>query len=151
MRNKIIIGVMALLMSMVFQGVAMAIIWIDSVNVVPAQPLEIDVITFNISGGASGTPSQVEYSQLLQNETSLQLDLYVNVGVFQALSPWTYSKQISPLPPEVYNLQVRAFDNYYGTLQDTYTMDFTVVPEPATLAIFGFALPIFRYFTRKKI
>ena len=136
MRNKIVIGAIALLMSMVFHGIAMAI-WIDRVDVVPEQPLENDVITFNIFGRASGMPSQVEYSQLLQNETSLQLDLYVNVGVFQAFSNWTYSKQISPLPPEVYNLQVRAFDNYYGTLQDTYTIDFTVVPEPATLFLLG--------------
>jgi hypothetical protein len=136
MRNKIIVGAIAFLMLMVFHGVAMAI-WIDSVDVVPAQPLEIDVITFNIFGRASGMPSQVEYSQFSQNETSLQLDLYVNVGVFQAFSNWTYSKEIQPLSPATYSLEVRAFDYNYNTLQDTYTIDFTVVPEPATLFLLG--------------
>ena len=136
MRNKIIVGAIAFLMLMVFHGVAMAI-WIDSVDVVPAQPLEIDVITFNIFGRASGMPSQVEYSQFSQNETSLQLDLYVNVGVFQAFSNWTYSKEIQPLSPATYSLEVRAFDNYYDTLEDTYNGGFTVVPEPATVLLLG--------------
>jgi hypothetical protein len=150
MRSKIVIGVIAFLMSTVPHGVAMAI-WIDSVDVVPSQPLEIDVITFNIFGRASGSPSQVAYSQLSQDGTSLQLDLYVDVGLLPAFSDWTYSKQIQPLPPAAYSLQVRTFDNYHNMLWDTYNVDFTVVPEPCTVALLGIGLPLLRAFSKRKI
>jgi hypothetical protein len=109
----------------------------DNVDVIPYQPLETDIITFDISGLAATSPSWIEYDIFSQNETLLQLDLYIDRGLHYTLSNWTYSKQISPLPPEVYNLQVRAFDNYDGTLQDTYNVDFTVVPEPATILLLG--------------
>jgi hypothetical protein len=134
----------------VCQPTTMGIVGITSVDVIPNQPLETDIITFNISGGASSMPSWVEYDQFSQNGTSLRLDLYIDRGFFQMVSNWTYSRQISPLPPDVYNLQVRAFDYQFGTLDDTYNVDFAVVPEPGTLAIFAFALPIFRYRLRRK-
>ena len=43
--------------------------------------------------------------------------------------------------------------DYGSTRLDSAVLvvDGTVVPEPATLAIFGVALPIFRYFTRRKV
>jgi hypothetical protein len=110
---------------------------INSVDVIPNQPLNTDLITFNIVGGAATTPSWVEYDQFSQNGTSLQLDLYVDRGPYLEFSNWGYSKQIQPLLPGIYSIEVRAFDNWYGTLQDTRTVDFTVVPEPATLLLLG--------------
>lgn len=132
-----------------FHGKAKAI-WIDSVDVVPSQPLEIDVITFNIFGRSSARPSRVAYDQFSQDGTSLLLDLYITVGVLPAFSDWTYSKEIQQLSPATYSLEVRAFDNYYNMLWDTYTVDFTVVPEPCTLVIVGAALPFFRAFLQRK-
>lgn len=120
---------------MIFSTSTATAIWIDSVDVIPEQPLEIDIITFNIFGTASGSPSQVAYDEFSQDGTSLQLDLYVDVGIFPAFSNWTYPKQVGTLNAAAYSLEVRAFDNYYGTLQDTYTVDFTVVPEPATIVL----------------
>lgn len=122
---------------MCFSTYAATTVWIDSVNIIPEQPFETDIITFNIAGKASTAPSWVEYDLFSQNETLLQLDLYIELGVLYTPSNWTYSKQISPLHPEVYSLQVRAFDNYDGTLQDIYNVDFTVVPEPASIVLFG--------------
>ena len=55
-------------------------VWIDSVDVIPEQPLETDIITFDISGRASSSPSEVEYDQFTQSGTLLQLDLYVDMG-----------------------------------------------------------------------
>jgi hypothetical protein len=132
-----IVKIIALLI-MIFSTSDATAIWIDSVDVIPEQPLEIDIITFDIFGTASGRPSQVAYDQFTRDGTSLQLDLYVDVGVMPAFSNWTYSKQIQPLQPTTYSLTVRAFDNYSGTLQDTYPVDFTVVPEPATILLLGF-------------
>ena len=124
--------------------------WLNNVDVIPGQPLVTDIITFDISGQASSSPSEVEYDQFAQNGTSLQLDLYVNRGIYTAISDWTYSKDISPLSAGTYTLEVRAFDNYYDTLEDTYTVDFTVTPEPTTVVLFGLGLLIVRPFSGRK-
>ena len=141
--------ILTLIIIVCFSNSATAI-WIDSVDVIPEQPLEIDIITFNIFGTASGRPSQVAYDEFSQDGTSLQLDLYVDVGMLPAFSDWTYSKQIQPLPPTTYSLTVSAFGNYSGTLQDTYTVDFSVVPEPCSLIFLGVGLPLLRFFSKRK-
>ncbi len=139
------------LLVFIYQPIAIGVtIQIDNVDIIPNQPLETDIITFNISGWAATSPSWVEHDLFSQNGTSLQLDLYIEMGAQYSLSNWTYSKQISPLPAEVYSLEVRAFDNYDSTLQDIYNVDFTVVPEPSMLTIFVLALPFFRNFPRRK-
>jgi len=146
-----VVKVTALAIIMCFSTSAAATsVWLDSVNVIPGQPLDTDLITFNISGQASGSPSEVEYDVFSQNGTSLQLDLYVNIGVFAAISDWDHSKQIQPLAANDYTLEVRAFDYQLDTLQDTYTVDFTVTPEPATLVLLTLGLPLLRAFSRRK-
>ena len=141
--------ILTLIIIVCFSNSATAI-WIDSVDVIPEQPLEIDIITFDIFGTAGFSPSEVEHDEFYQNGTSLRLDLYFNITVLPAFSDWTHSKQIQPLPPETYTLQIRTFDNDYGTLWDTYTVDFTVVPEPVTFVLFGLGLLIVRPLSRRK-
>ena len=106
---------------------------IDSVNVIPSQPTESDSIIFDVNGWAGQYPSWVEYDLFSQDGSSLQLDLYINASGFRAISEWTYSKQISALPADIYTLEVNAY-NYYAnnSLDDTYILEFTVVPEPAS-------------------
>jgi hypothetical protein len=125
-------------------------IWIDSVDVIPEQPLEIDIITFDIAGRAGATPSWVEYEQFTQNGASLQLDLYVDTGPFQAISNWSYSKQIGTLNANTYRLEVNAIPCGYTIPADTYIVDFTVVPEPATFVLCGLGLLIIRQISRRK-
>jgi len=149
MKRKIV-KVIALTIIMCFSTSAATSVWIDSVDVIPEQPLETDIITFDILGRASSWPSEVEYDQFTQNGTLLQLDLYVDMGIITMISNWTHSKDISPLSAETYTLEVRAFDYQLGTLQDTYTVDFTVVPEPATFVLFGLGLLIVRPLSRRK-
>jgi len=148
---KKVVKVTALTIIMCFTTSAAATsVWLDSVDVIPGQPLDIDLITFNISGQASNNSSHVEYDQFSQNGTSLQLDLHVDMGMFTAVSYWDHSKQIQPLSANDYTLEVRAFDYKLGTLQDTYTVDFTVTPEPATLVLLTLGLPLLRAFSRRK-
>ena len=123
---------------------------IGSVDVIPEQPLETDIITFDIVGSASCGGSHVEYDQFTRNGTSLQLDLYVDMGDITVVSNWTHSRDISPLSVETYTLEVRAFDYQFGTLEDTYTVDFTVVPEPASLTVFALGALLFRCTKRWK-
>jgi hypothetical protein len=125
-------------------------VWINNVDIIPIQPSDIDSITFNITGGAATATSHIEYDQFLQNGTSLQLDLYVKAGMVTVPSNWAYSRQLQPLPPATYTLELRAFDYWTGTFQDTYATEFVVTPEPTTLAILGFALPLFRIFVKRK-
>ena len=124
-------------------------IWIMDVNVIPEQPLLTDTITINLSGWASNTPSWVEYDQFSQNGTSLQLDLHIDMGNWDTLSQWSYAKQIGSLVPGTYSLTVQAFVPIWfpnGPLQDTYTTEFTVTPEPTTLVLLAIGLPIIRGF-----
>ncbi len=121
-----------------------AIVGIDLVEVVPSQPTEDDIITFDIYGWASQEPSWVEYDEFSQNGSSLQLDLYVNTGDLYSYSDWTYSKQISTLPADTYTLEVNSFDYDDGSLDDTYIVEFTVVPEPMSLVFLGVGVYLFR-------
>ncbi len=148
--NKKILMIFAILL--VFACQASATIGILSVDVVPSQPLDTDLITFNIFGGAAQGDSRVDYDVFSQNGTSLQLDLYVDMGIGDMVDYWDFSKEIQPLAPGTYDLEVRAF--WYGpnTLEYTYTVDFTVVPvpEPCTIILLGFGLPLLRTFSKRK-
>lgn len=116
---------------------------IESVDIIPSLPTEIDEITFNISGWSPTSPSYVEYDQFFEDGSSLQLDLYVNRGFLTATSEWTYSKQISTLPANTYTLELNEYDYYDNSLDHTYIFEFTVVPEPTTLVFFSIGLCIF--------
>jgi hypothetical protein len=142
MKRRIVSVITLTTLMTCFSASADTTVWIDSVNVIPEQPLETDMITLDIAGRASSWPSEVEYDQFTQNGTSLQLDLYVDMGFTTMISDWTHFKDISPLSAETYTLEVRAFDYQLGTLQDTYAVDFTVVPEPTSLALFSLGLLI---------
>jgi hypothetical protein len=114
--------------------------WIDDVVVIPSQPLDIDVITLDISGSASSGGSHIVSSLFQQEENQLTLDLTIDMGITTEISYWSHSEQIGTLVPGTYSTTVRLFFPYAPPgeeLQDTYTVDFTVVPEPATLVLFG--------------
>jgi len=150
MKRKIL-KVITLTIIMCFSTSSGTSVWIDSVDVIPWQPLETDVITLDITGRASSSPSEVEYDQFTQNGTSLQLDLYVDMGITTMISDWTYSKNILPLSAGTYTLEVRGFDYLLGTLQSTYpAVEFTVVPEPTTIALLGLGLLIVRPFSKRR-
>ncbi len=121
-----------------------AIVGIDLVEIVPSLPTETDSITFEISGWASQRPSWVEYDAFSQNGSSLQLDLYVNAGDLYSYSDWTYSRPISPLPANTYTLEINSYDYDDNSLDETYIIEFTVVPEPASMAFLSVGLCILR-------
>jgi hypothetical protein len=145
-----IVKIIALVIMIFSTSVTATTVGIVTVDMFPQEPLETDIITFDIFGQASSRPSQVTYDEFTQNGTSLQLDLYIEMGMLPAVSDWTYSKDISPLSAESYTLEVRAFDYRSGTLEDTFTFDFTVVPEPVTFVLFGLGLLIVRPLSRRK-
>ena len=106
---------------------------IIDVNIIPEEPSSDEIITISVLGWAANSGSSVEYGEFSMVDTSLQLDLHIEMGILLMPSIWSYAEEISPLPAETYSLTVRGFEYYSGTLEDTYVMDFTVVPEPATI------------------
>jgi hypothetical protein len=115
---------------------------LTGVSITPSQISNTDPITFNISGWAGHTSSWVDHDVFSQNGTSLQLDVYIDMGDLGAFSYWYDSKPLQPLSQGTYSLEVRAFDAkpgspFYGTVQDTRNASFTVTPEPATLLLLG--------------
>lgn len=123
---------------------------IIDVNIIPAEPLADEVITISVLGRAANSGSWVEYSEFSMVDTSLQLDLHIDMGITFMPSIWSYSQDISPLPAETYSLTVCGFEYYSGTLEDTYVMDFTVVPEPATIWLLAAGMLAVRATKRSK-
>ncbi|MHC4060389.1 MAG: PEP-CTERM sorting domain-containing protein [Planctomycetota bacterium] len=133
MKAKIlIIGVMVLASSVSGSPIG---IHIEDVEITPQVPTILDTININVLGSASGATSLVEYSEFSQDGTSLQLDLFVDVGIIAIPSTWSHLEELGPFAAESYSLSVRAFEYQDGTLKDTYTKDFVVIPEPATLLL----------------
>lgn len=120
---------------------------ISDVIVIPSQPLDVDVITLDISGSASSGNSHIVSSLFQQEENQLTLDLTIDMGILPEVSYWSHSEQIGILVPDTYSATVRLFYPRAlpgEELQDTYLIEFTVTPEPCTLAIFSFGLLILR-------
>lgn len=59
---------------------------ISDVIVIPNQPLDIDVITLDISGSASSGGSHIVSSLFQQEENQLTLDLTIDMGVLPVMS-----------------------------------------------------------------
>ena len=112
---------------------------IEDIVVIPSQPLDIDVITLDISGLASSGNSYIVSSLFQQEGNQLALDLTIDMGIITVISFWSHSEQIGTLVPGTYSTTVRLFYPYVPPgveeLQDTYVTEFTVVPEPATVLL----------------
>jgi len=148
MRRKILIIIAAMVLVSSASG-SPIVIYIDDVDITPQVPTMLDIININVAGGASGADSHVEYSELSQNGTALQLDLFVDVGILTIPSTWSHLEQVGLFDAESYSLTVRAFEYQDGTLKDTYTRDFVVIPEPATLLLLALGSLISREYLHK--
>lgn len=106
---------------------------IDSVSILPVQPTDLDVISIITSGTEGSGPVQVTNAVFQADETNLRLDLFLDVGFLQMVTPWTDTQGIGNLSAGSYDLTVRTF--IASELDDTYSTSFSVVPEPTSLAI----------------
>ncbi|MHC4132357.1 MAG: PEP-CTERM sorting domain-containing protein [Planctomycetota bacterium] len=111
------------------------IIEIDDVDITPQEPTIMNIININVSGGASSGGSYVEHSEFSQSGTSLQLDLFVDVGDLTIPSTWSHLEQVGPFTAETYGLTVNVFEYQDGTFKDTYTEDIVITPEPASILL----------------
>ena len=125
------------------------VVTIDGIHINPLQPTNADLIEMRTYGWIGYAFDIV----LLDSEshisgTSIDLDFY-----FQDSNPggtrlpvseeWESTAPIGTLSPDTYYVTSRVwvtedpiFPHYYR-LADTHSISFTVVPEPATLFLFG--------------
>jgi len=106
---------------------------ITDVHIVPEEPTINDVITIVTSGLEGSGPVFINDSVFLADETVLQLNIFLDLGPYTVVTPWSHSEDIGPLPTGFYELTVRTFEDLQ--VADTYNMTFEVVPEPASIML----------------
>jgi hypothetical protein len=108
---------------------------ITDVHILPEEPTIYDVITIVTSGVEGSGAVLIDSSNFDRVGTSLQLDIFLDVGVFQVITPWSHSEDIGTLPVGLYELTVQTLEQ--GVVTDTYSTSFEVVPEPTTILLLG--------------
>jgi len=121
---------------------------ISDVSIVPSLPTSLDVICIDVSGVESTGAVFVTDTDLRKDGTLLELDIFLDVGVFQVVTPWSHSENIGTLSAGLYDLTVRTLEDSLVT--DTYSTSFGVVPEPATILLLGIGAISIRRANRAK-
>lgn len=104
---------------------------VTEVDIQPIEPTNIEVITIVVSGGEGAGPVWITDSVFQVEGTSLELDIFIEVGPFDVITPWSHSEIIGTLPVGSYDLAVTAHADYGSHIEtDTYLISFTVVPGP---------------------
>jgi len=90
---------------------------ITDVSIEPILPTSLDVIFVNVLGEENTGGVFIEDTDFCQDGMSLELDISLDVGVFQVITPWSHTENIGTLPVGQYDLTVRTLED--GT--ETYT------------------------------
>jgi hypothetical protein len=108
---------------------------ITDVYTEPLEPTDIEVITIVVSGLEGSGAVVITDSNFQREDSSLGLDIFITLGYYGVITPWSHSEVIGMLPANDYDLTVSThyIGAYVGT--DIYSTSFTVVPEPATLLL----------------
>ncbi len=115
---------------------------ISDVQISPVQPSFTDLITIETDGSFSQGGNTFDYSVFSSDDYSLELDLYFTGGIGSHLpQPWFHNDEIGILSQGSYDLSVQAYwrvtDTADYVLHDAYSTNFEVVPEPASILLFG--------------
>ena len=134
MRTNIIEIITVVLVGMTFACMAdSAEAAITDVHLLTEEPTMNDVITIVTSGVESCSPVFITDSVFHAEETALELNIFLFVGPYTVVTPWSHSQDIGTLPAGLYELTVRTFE--VPNITDTYSMTFEVVPEPTTVLL----------------
>jgi hypothetical protein len=113
---------------------------ITGVTIFPENPLETDLISFDIFGTqptGSVTVTDTAYSI---SENEITMDLFLNVGFAQWATPWDYTYDVGLLSAGTYDLTVNTIIADHPSANDTFTTSFEVIPEPTTFLLVGTGL-----------
>ncbi len=121
---------------------------ITNVDILPEEPTEIDLITIFVSGGEPYSGVLITDSIFNIEDSLLELDLFLTVGVITVPTSWTYLEDIGTLAIGNYDLTVNTFFEFEPILNDTFYTTFEVVPEPTTVLFLALGMAMVRN-TRK--
>ena len=106
---------------------------IDDVYIDPSEPAFNNPITIHSNGRGNTGPVTIDNTYFYIDGNNLQLDIYISLGPFLAVTPWSHAEDIGTLPIGAYDLTVRAFVD--SNMTDNYAVSFEVIPEPATFIL----------------
>ena len=110
---------------------------ITDVFIFPEEPIEIEPITIITSGVENYGGVRINSSSFLIDGTSLELDIFLDLGRLDVLTPWSYSEDIGTLLMGSYDLMVNTINELEPEFNDSYYTTFEVTPEPASILLFG--------------
>ncbi|MCK5581435.1 MAG: PEP-CTERM sorting domain-containing protein [Candidatus Omnitrophica bacterium] len=109
---------------------------IDDVQVTPENPTISDSIEINVF--ATLPYGEVPYStEVIIYDNKVDLDITFGGYGLPAVTSWHHTENIGTLDIGTYDLVVTTSDTTKPGWDDTYSTSFEVVPEPATLLLFG--------------
>jgi hypothetical protein len=110
---------------------------ITDVFIFPEEPIEIDPITIITSGVENYGGVRINSSSFLIDGSSLELDIFLDLGRLDVQTPWSYSEDIGALLMGTYDLTVNTIFESEPYRNDSYYTTFEVTPEPATILLFA--------------
>lgn len=122
---------------------------ITDVEIIPEEPTMEDIISIVTSGEEGSGAVFVTETDFRTDGTSLELDIFLDVGVFPAITPWSHTEDIGMLPVGTYDLDVRTI--VYSNVTDTYFKTFQVVPEPSIALLICLGAACVRQIKYKKL
>ena len=102
-----------------------------SVEISPTEPTINDPIDILVSGAEVTGGVIIDSSELTISGNSLNLDIYLNVGNYDVVTPWSHEEPVGTLTEGFYDLTVNTYKN--SVFKDTNSMDFQVTPEPSSI------------------
>ena len=108
---------------------------IDNVTIMPPIPTDIDPITIEVSGVMSSGPVTFLRSEFARTGSDLRLDIFLDIGLLDVMTPWSHADSIGTLNAGSYDLAARAIFN--KAIRGVGQVNFTVVPEPSISALLG--------------
>lgn len=105
------------------------------VTIEPEEPTVFDSISIITKGMENYGAVKIESTEFHIDGTSLELNLFLKVGTYCAITPWQYCEDIGTLSAGLYELTVWSYPDY--TEPSSYNISFEVIPEPGTVLLFG--------------
>jgi hypothetical protein len=148
MKSKLLLTVTVLLMAVFVLPIQAEI---TGVTIFPENPLETDLLSFDIFGEEATGSVMINDAVYSISENEITLDISLGVGFAFILTPWDYTYDVeSLLSAGNYDLTVNTIIANYPLTNDTFTTSFEVVPEPATVLLLGLGLYGIRRIKKQK-
>ena len=120
---------------------------ITDVSVLPENPTDIDLISIFVSGAEGSGGVTITDAVFDLDNYEITLDISLDVGNILVATLWDYTYDVGLLSAGIYDLTVNSIVAVDPIQNSTFITSFEVVPEPATLLLFGLGMCLLR---RKK-